>query len=69
MRQLAQANAGSGHKANGKQNAVPGAPKKRRTITRQNEQLMGAWFEWREGIDLLDVPSEQLVRCQIRRGW
>jgi hypothetical protein len=28
-------------------------------LTRKNESLTSSWFEWREGIDLLDLPLEQ----------
>lgn len=67
--EFAQAEAGNGRAANDKQNHNPGSRKKRKMLTRKNESLTSSWFEWREGIDLLDLPLEQVVRYMIRRGW
>ena len=58
--QVAQAEAGDGRAANDKQNHTPGARKKRKMITRKNESLTSSWFAWREGIDLLQLPLEQV---------
>ena len=60
--QVAQADAGNGRAANDKQNHTPGSRKKRKMITRKNESLTSCWFEWREGIELLDLPLEQVCR-------
>lgn len=67
--ELAQSEAAEGNRANSKLNSVPGARKRQRTLSRKNMFHNGNWFEWREAIDLLDLPQEQLVRYMVLRGW
>ena len=48
---------------------LPGVQSNAPTLSRKKQVESVAWFEWKEGIDLLDLPMEVVVRYMIKRGY